>query len=72
MRTDARRRSPEGVGARGVFGAGKVKVNVWMVDAGWRVEAMTSTSRVNESCRTRSIAVTTVYYCKKTYFKSLG
>lgn len=27
-RTDARRRSPEGVGARGVLGAGRVKVNV--------------------------------------------
>ena len=27
-RTDARRRSPEGVGARGVLGAGNVKVNV--------------------------------------------
>lgn len=47
--TDALRRSPEVVGARGVLGAGRVKVKVWMVDAGWRVEAMTSTSRVKES-----------------------
>lgn len=37
------------VGARGVLGAGRVKVKVWMVDAGWRVEAITSTSRVKES-----------------------
>lgn len=47
--TDARRRSPEGVGASGVLGAGRLKVKVWIVDAGWSVEAITSTSRVNES-----------------------
>lgn len=48
-RTDARRRSPEGVGANGVLGAGRVKVNVWMVEAGCSVDAITSTSRVKES-----------------------
>lgn len=32
-----------------MFGVGRVKVNVWTVDAGWRVEAITSTSRVKES-----------------------
>ena len=41
--------SVDGLGARGVAGAGRVKVNVWTVDAGWRVEAMISTSRVKES-----------------------
>jgi hypothetical protein len=48
-RTEARRRSPECVGASGVFGAGRVKVKVWIVEAGWRVDAITSTSRVKES-----------------------
>jgi hypothetical protein len=50
VRTDVRRRSPEGVGARGVLGAGNVNVNVWMVEAGWSVDAMISTSLVKESC----------------------
>ena len=36
-------------GARGVFGAGSVKVKVCTVEAGWRVEAIISTSRGNES-----------------------
>lgn len=49
FRTDARRRSPEGVGARGVLGAGSVNVNVWIVEAGCSVDAMISTSRVKES-----------------------
>lgn len=47
--TEARNRSPEGVGARGVVGAGSVKVKVWTVEAGCKVEAMISTSRVKES-----------------------
>ena len=48
--TDARRRSVDADGASGVDGAGSVKVNVCTVEAGCRVEAMISTSRVNESC----------------------
>lgn len=49
VRTDARRRSVDGLGASGVEGAGRVKVKLWTVEAGWRVDAMISTSRVNES-----------------------
>jgi len=48
-RTDARRRSAWEAGARGAFGAGRLKVKVWTVEAGWRVEAIISTSRVKES-----------------------
>ena len=36
-------------GAKGVLGAGRVKVNVCTVDAGCSVDAIISTSRVNES-----------------------
>lgn len=49
LRTDARRRSAWETGARGTFGAGKLKVKVWTVEAGWRVDAIISTSRVKES-----------------------
>ena len=51
VRTDARRRSVDGLGASGVEGAGSVKVKLCTVEAGWSVEAMISTSRVKESCR---------------------
>lgn len=48
-RTELRRASVEG-GASGVLlGAGRVKVKVCTVDAGCRVDAIISTSRVNES-----------------------
>lgn len=60
-RIDARRRSPEGVGASGVLGAGRVKVKVCIVEAGWRVDAITSTSRVNESCRGGMVSKTRCY-----------
>ena len=50
LNTDARKRSVEGDDARGVDGAGKLKVKLWTVDAGCSVDAMISTSRVNESC----------------------
>jgi hypothetical protein len=53
--TDARRRSAEEVGAKGVLGAGRVNVKVWTVDAGCRVDAMTSTSRVNESWKHKDL-----------------
>ena len=49
VRTEARSKSVEGLGARGVLGAGSVKVNVCTVEAGWRVDATISTSRVKES-----------------------
>lgn len=35
--------------AEGVVEGGRVNENVWMVDAGCRVDAIISTSRVNES-----------------------
>lgn len=41
--------SVDGLGASGVVGAGRLNVNVCTVDAGCRVEAMISTSRVKES-----------------------
>ena len=47
--TDERRRVVEADGASGVEGAGSVKEKVCTVDAGCSVEAMISTSRVNES-----------------------
>ena len=40
-------------GARGVEEGGRLKVKVCTVDAGWRVEAMISTSRVKESYEKR-------------------
>ena len=49
VKTEARRTSVEGLGARGVEGAGRVNVKLWTVDAGCKVDAMISTSRVNES-----------------------
>ena len=50
VRTEPLRRPmSEGAGARGVDGAGRVKVKVCMVLAGWSVEAMISTSRGKES-----------------------
>ncbi len=49
VKTEARRTSVEGLGARGVDGAGRLNVKLWTVDAGCRVDAMISTSRVNES-----------------------
>lgn len=48
-RTDARRTSVEGEGARGAEGAGRVKVKLWIVEGGCKVDATTSTSRVKES-----------------------
>lgn len=39
------------MGARGVDGAGSVKVKLCTVEAGCSVDAMISTSRVNESCK---------------------
>lgn len=50
-RTDARRRSVDADGARGVEGAGSANVKVCTVEAGCRVEAMISTSRGNDSWR---------------------
>ena len=50
VRTEARSTSVDGLGASGVDGAGSVNVKLCTVDAGWRVDAMISTSRVNESC----------------------
>lgn len=52
VRTEVRSRpTSEGTGARGVEGAGSVKVKVWTVLAGWRVEAIISISRGKESWR---------------------
>ena len=50
VRTDARKTSAEGDDTSGFGGAGKVKEKLWQVDGGCSVEAMTSTSRVKESC----------------------
>lgn len=33
-KTEARSKSPDGVGPKGVLGAGSVNVNVWIVEAG--------------------------------------
>ena len=41
----------DAMGARGVDGAGNVKVKLCTVEAGCSVDAMISTSRVNESCK---------------------
>jgi hypothetical protein len=49
VRMDERKRSAWEAGARGALGAGRLKVKVWTVEAGWRVDAMISTSRVKDS-----------------------
>ena len=49
VRTEARRTSVEGLDASGVEGAGSVNVKLCTVDAGCRVDAMISTSRVKDS-----------------------
>ena len=49
VKTDARSTSVEGLGARGVEGAGRLNVKLCTVDAGCRVEAMISTSRGKDS-----------------------
>lgn len=50
VRTEARKTSAEGDDTSGLGGAGKVKVKLWQVEGGCNVDAMTSTSRVKESC----------------------
>ena len=42
--------SVDWLGAKGVEGAGSVNVKLCTVEAGCSVDAMISTSRVNESC----------------------
>lgn len=49
VRTEARKTSADGDDTSGLGGAGKVKEKLWQVDGGCNVDAMTSTSRVNDS-----------------------
>jgi hypothetical protein len=44
-KTELRRRSPEGEEPSGLEGAGTLNVKLCMVDGGWSVDAMISTSR---------------------------